>query len=105
MTDAELVAKKLAQIETYVRELRDLARPERLEHDLREQRFVLHTLQLAVQATLDTASHRDPSDGASHPRPLRQHRQERRHHLRIELPPRLPAELVRRFRRRAPRTV
>ncbi|HEX2162814.1 MAG TPA: HepT-like ribonuclease domain-containing protein, partial [Thermoanaerobaculia bacterium] len=26
-------------------------------HDLREQRFVLHTLQLAVQATLDTASH------------------------------------------------
>lgn len=57
MTDAELIAKKLAQIETYVRELRDLARPERLEHDLREQRFVLHTLQLAIQATLDTASH------------------------------------------------
>lgn len=57
MTDAELLAKKLAQIETYVRELRELAHPERMEDDLREQRFVLHTLQLAVQAALDAASH------------------------------------------------
>lgn len=57
MTDAELVAKKLAEVETYVRELRELARPERIDEDLREQRFVLHTLQLAVQATLDAASH------------------------------------------------
>lgn len=57
MTDAELVAKKLAFIETCVRELRTLARPERIAEDLREQRFVEHTLQLAIQAALDVASH------------------------------------------------
>jgi uncharacterized protein YutE (UPF0331/DUF86 family) len=57
MTDAELVAKKLAFIETCVRELRTLARPERLAEDIREQRFVEHTLQLAIQAALDVASH------------------------------------------------
>lgn len=57
MTDDDLVAKKLAFIETCVRELRELARPERIEHDLREERFVSHTLQLAIQAALDVASH------------------------------------------------
>jgi len=57
MTDAELVAKKLAFIETCVRELRTLARPERIADDVREQRFVQHTLQLAIQAALDVASH------------------------------------------------
>ncbi len=57
MTDAELVAKKLAFIETCVRELRTLARPERIAEDVREQRFVEHTLQLAIQAALDVASH------------------------------------------------
>jgi uncharacterized protein YutE (UPF0331/DUF86 family) len=57
MTDAELVAKKLAFIETCVRELQTLARPERLAEDVREQRFVEHTLQLAIQAALDVASH------------------------------------------------
>lgn len=57
MTDAELVAKKLAFIETCVRELRTLARPERIAEDLREQRFVEHTLQLAIQSALDAASH------------------------------------------------
>lgn len=50
MTDRELVAKKLAAIETYVAELRRLARPESLGDDVREERFVLHTLQLAIQA-------------------------------------------------------
>jgi hypothetical protein len=49
MTDPELVAKKLAFIETCVRELQTLARPERIEDDLREERFVEHTLQLAIQ--------------------------------------------------------
>jgi hypothetical protein len=34
MTDPELVAKKLAFIETCVRELRDLARPEQIDHDV-----------------------------------------------------------------------
>lgn len=57
MTDAELVAKKLALIETSVAELRRLARPEALEHDVREERFVEHTLQIAIQAALDVASH------------------------------------------------
>jgi len=57
MTDAELVAKKLAFIETCVQQLRTLARPERIAEDLREQRFVEHTLQLAIQAALDVGSH------------------------------------------------
>ena len=57
MTDRELVVKRLALVETYVRELRELARPESIAHDLRELRFVERTLQLAVQAALDTASH------------------------------------------------
>lgn len=57
MTDPELVAKKLAFIETCVRELQTLARPERISDDLREERFVEHTLQLAIQAALDVGSH------------------------------------------------
>ncbi len=57
MTDADLVAKRLALIETLVRELRTLARPERIDEDVREERFVEHTLQLAIQAMLDVASH------------------------------------------------
>lgn len=57
MTDAPLIDKKLAMIETCVRELRDLARPEAIESDVREARFVEHTLQIAIQAALDVASH------------------------------------------------
>jgi uncharacterized protein YutE (UPF0331/DUF86 family) len=57
MTDVDLVTKRLALIETYVRELRDLARPDAIETDVREERFVEHTLQLAVQAALDVAAH------------------------------------------------
>lgn len=57
MTDPDLIAKKLAAIETYVHELRTLARVEALRTDVREQRFVEHTLQLAIQAALDVASH------------------------------------------------
>lgn len=44
-------------IETCVRELRTLARPSEIERDVREQRFVEHTLQIAIQAALDAASH------------------------------------------------
>jgi len=55
--DTDLIDKKLAYIETCVRELRELARPERLDSDIREARFVEHTLQLAIQAALDVASH------------------------------------------------
>ena len=57
MTDPDLVAKKLAFIETCVRELRTLARPERIVEDRREERFVEHTLQIAIQAALDVGSH------------------------------------------------
>ncbi len=57
MTDAALLAKKLALVETCVAELRRLSRPEELAHDIREQRFVEHTLQIAIQAALDAASH------------------------------------------------
>ena len=57
MTDVELLEKKLAFIETCVRELRQLSQPERIEHDIREERFVAHTLQIAIQAALDIASH------------------------------------------------
>ena len=57
MTDADLVAKKIAFIETCVEQLRTLARPDQLGTDIREQRFVEHTLQLAIQAALDVASH------------------------------------------------
>jgi uncharacterized protein YutE (UPF0331/DUF86 family) len=57
MTDPALVAKKLAIIETCVQQLRTLARPEALREDVREERFVEHTLQVAIQAALDVASH------------------------------------------------
>jgi uncharacterized protein YutE (UPF0331/DUF86 family) len=57
MTDPDLIAKRLALIETYVRELRTLARVERIAEDVREERFVEHTLQLTVQAAIDVASH------------------------------------------------
>lgn len=57
MTDPELIEKKLAEIETYVRELRTLADPEKIRSDIREERFVTKTLQLAIQAALDVASH------------------------------------------------
>ena len=57
MTDIDLIKKKLAFIETCIRELTDLAQPEKLDADVREQRFVQHTLQLAIQAALDVASH------------------------------------------------
>ena len=57
MTDVELLEKKLAFIETCVRELQQLSRPERIEHDIREERFVAHTIQITIQAALDIASH------------------------------------------------
>jgi uncharacterized protein YutE (UPF0331/DUF86 family) len=57
MIDSDLVAKKLALIETCVEQLRTMARPEALRTDVREQRFVEHTLQIAIQAALDVASH------------------------------------------------
>lgn len=57
MTDAALIGKRLAQIDTCLNDLRRLAAPELLDSDIRERRFVEHTLQIAIQAALDVASH------------------------------------------------
>jgi uncharacterized protein YutE (UPF0331/DUF86 family) len=57
VTDVELLEKKLAFIETCVRELRQLSQPACIAHDIREERFVAYTLQIAIQAALDIASH------------------------------------------------
>jgi hypothetical protein len=43
VTDPDLVLKKLAVIETCVRELRQMARPDALVEDIKERRFVEHT--------------------------------------------------------------
>ncbi len=67
MTDLELVLKRLAFIETCVRELRTLARPDVLASDVREERFVEHTLQVAIQAALDVASHIASSERLGEP--------------------------------------
>ena len=68
MTDAGLVHKKLARIETSVRELRTLARPDLIATDVRERRFVEHTLQIALQACQDVASHIVSDDRLGEPR-------------------------------------
>lgn len=57
MTDPALVTKKLAAIETALADLRRLAQPDRVSSDLLQRRFVEHTLQIAIQAALDVASH------------------------------------------------
>jgi len=72
MTDPALLEKKLAQIETCVADLRRLAKPEALELDLRERRFVEHTLQLAIQAALDVASHIVSDERLGEPRTNRE---------------------------------
>jgi uncharacterized protein YutE (UPF0331/DUF86 family) len=72
MTDLELIAKKLAFIETCVRELETLARPELVERDIRERRFVEHTLQIAIQAAQDVASHVVSDERLGEPRTNRE---------------------------------
>jgi uncharacterized protein YutE (UPF0331/DUF86 family) len=72
VTDPDLLAKKLALVETCVSDLRRLARPSELSHDLREQRFVEHTLQIAIQASLDVASHIVSDDRLGEPRTSRE---------------------------------
>lgn len=57
MVDLDLVLKKLAFIETCVCDLRTKANIAVIATDVREERFVIHTLQLAIQAALDSASH------------------------------------------------
>jgi uncharacterized protein YutE (UPF0331/DUF86 family) len=57
VTDLQLVAKKLALIETCVGELRTLVRLEAVRDDVRELRFAAYTLHIAIQAALDVAAH------------------------------------------------
>ena len=68
MTDADLIAKKLAFIETCIAQLRTLARLDLITTDVREERFVAHTLQLAIQAALDVASHIVSDDRLGEPK-------------------------------------
>ena len=67
MTDADLILKRLAFIETCLRELAEFADPDRVEHDVRERRFVEHTLQVMIQASLDIAAHIVASDRLGEP--------------------------------------
>ena len=67
MTDTDLIRKRLAFIETCLRELAEFAEPDRIEQDVRERRFVEHTLQIAIQAILDVASHIVASDRLGEP--------------------------------------
>jgi len=72
VTDPELIEKKLAQIETYVREIRAVGRPAQIPTDIREERFVEHTLQLAIQSALDVASHIVSDERLGEPRTNRE---------------------------------
>lgn len=57
MTDQELIEKKLAFIQTCLQELRSLGKPALVETDIKERRFIEHTLQVCLQAIQDIASH------------------------------------------------
>lgn len=72
MTDPDLIAKKLAQLATYLQELRTLARVEALDSDIRERRFIEHTLQLAIQCALDVSSHIVSDERLGEPRTNRE---------------------------------
>ncbi len=72
MTDPDLIAKKLAQVETCIAELRALARLDELTRDVKEERFVEHTLQIAIQAALDVASHIVSDERLGEPRTHRE---------------------------------
>ena len=67
MTDVDLIRKRLAFIETCLRDLAEIADSSRIENDIRERRFIEHTLQIAIQATLDVASHIVASDRLGEP--------------------------------------
>ena len=50
MTDHHLIAKKLALVESVVADLRRIARLNVIATDMKEQRFVEHSLQIALNA-------------------------------------------------------
>jgi uncharacterized protein YutE (UPF0331/DUF86 family) len=57
VTDRDLVAKKLAGIETAVQELQTFGHLAAIRDDVIQQRFFERTLQIAIQAVIDVASH------------------------------------------------
>lgn len=72
VTDHDLLADKLAFVESCVTDLRQLPVIEHIGSDLKERRFVEHTLQLAIQACLDAASHVVSNDRLGEPSSLPQ---------------------------------
>lgn len=68
MTRLDLLAKKLAEIETFVEQLRAFGRPQDIGRDIVQERFIEHTLQIAIQAALDVASHIVSDDHLGEPR-------------------------------------
>jgi len=53
----DLLARRLRRIESCVEKLLELAQPERLEEDIRQQGFVELSLQVAIQAALQAGAH------------------------------------------------
>jgi len=72
VTDLDLLEKKLAFVESCVSELQRLAVAEKIDTDLKERRFIEHTLQLAIQACLDAASHVVSDDRLGEPSTTRE---------------------------------
>jgi uncharacterized protein YutE (UPF0331/DUF86 family) len=72
VTDTDLVAKKLAAIETAVQQLRSLGDLSALRVDLKERRFFEHTLQIGIQAALDVAAHLVADNRLGEPRTNRE---------------------------------
>lgn len=68
MTDLDLLLKRLAFIDTCLQQLSDLAKPDLLTTDIKERRFVEHTLQVALQAIQDIASHLVAEEKLGEPR-------------------------------------
>jgi uncharacterized protein YutE (UPF0331/DUF86 family) len=50
VTDLDLLEKKLAFVESCVSELQRLAVAEKIDTDVKESRFIEHTLQMSIQA-------------------------------------------------------
>ena len=57
MTDESIIRKKLAFINARVSELERLGEADKVRSDVKEQYFVLHSLQLAIQAVIDVMAH------------------------------------------------
>jgi uncharacterized protein YutE (UPF0331/DUF86 family) len=72
VTDRDLIGKKLAGIETAVRELTTLGNPSAIHQDVVQQRFFEHTLQIAIQAVIDVASHIISDERLGEPRTNRE---------------------------------